>query len=332
MHSLVPSPTDARSESPRDSGPSFAPASHPFAPQVENRLACDIAGPPRIVAFNAKSGAHFDGILRCLRRGVLKSASILLLCEVDSGTRRVHGRRVAADLARELGMSCAYQPQYELRHRDGVPGGWLGVAILSATPVLDASTILVPDPALELMPKPREFKLLRRIGAPVGLRVRVELRGKPFDVAVAHLHSRCAPAGRELQMKAIVAALGNRGPAIIGGDFNTTTTELGSVQAMRDVVVRMLRNPARFRHPQASEPLFDRLREAGFSTDDANAEGRGTFTFSRLVPPLFRPKLDWIALREIQPVDATARVIRAQPTTFSPRVSDHDFVSVDIHV
>lgn len=332
MHLLVPSPTDANADSLRESELSSALASYPFAPQIENRLARDIAGPPRIVAFNAKSGARFDGILRCLHRGVLKSASILLLCEVDSGTHRAHGRRVAADLARELGMSCAYQPQYELRHRDGVPGGWLGVAILCATPIVYASTVLVPDPALALMPKPRAFKLVRRIGAPVGLKARVEIRGKPIDVAVAHLHSRCAPSGRELQMKAIVAALGNRAPAIIGGDFNTTTTELGSVQAMRDVVRQMLRNPGRFRYPQACEPLFDRLREAGFSTDDANAPGRGTFTFSRIVPPLFRPKLDWIALRGIQPVEASARVIRAQPTIFSPRVSDHDFISVDIQM
>jgi hypothetical protein len=43
-----------------------------------------------------------------------------------------------------------------------------------------------------------------------------------------------------------------------------------------------------------------------------------------------RPRLDWIALRELQPIPGSAAVIPARPGFFSERVSDHDFIAVDV--
>ncbi len=120
------------------------------------------------------------------------------------------------------------------------------------------------------------------------------------------------------------------GPAIFGGDLNTTTVELIDPKSARIVLRDMLLNSRRFRHPRKYEPLLARLEAAGLSTRGANAEGRATFTFSRFVPPWMRPKLDWIALRDLKPVDGSACVIRARPGFFAPRVSDHDFISVDV--
>ena len=297
-------------------------------PQIKNLAPRRIEGPIRVVAFNAQSGSRFDGILRCLRRAPLAQASLVLLCEVDLQTRRANGRRVAFDLADALGMSCAYQPQYAFRYPGGGEGGSVGVAILCATPIIEASTIIVPEPASALRPRPLALKSLRLVGAPLALRARIRLGPKPIEAAVAHLQRRCPPAGRALQIKAITKALGER--TVLGGDFNTTTTEVSRTETKLSVLRKMIRSPARFRYPQPYEPLFDYLSKAGFSTREANAPGRGTFTFSRFVPPPFRPRLDWIALRGIETVSGSALVVPARSSVFSARVSDHDFIAVDI--
>jgi len=72
--------------------------------------------------------------------------------------------------------------------------------------------------------------------------------------------------------------------------------------------------------------LFERLRETGFKIAGANASGKATFTPSRLVPPIVRPKLDWLALRGLKPLAGSAVVVPARMSFFAPRFSDHDFI------
>ncbi len=116
------------------------------------------------------------------------------------------------------------------------------------------------------------------------------------------------------------------GPIILGGDFNTTTTELGTPSAFAMVAAQIALRPLRFRYPERYEPLFEDLARAGFKTKAANVLGKPTFTFSRAIPPALRPKLDWIALRGLEPEPGSARVIPARASFFGRRVSDHDFV------
>jgi hypothetical protein len=53
---------------------------------------------------------------------------------------------------------------------------------------------------------------------------------------------------------------------------------------------------------------------------------------SRLVPPLWRPKLDWIAARGIRPVKGSAAVVSARTSILGRRVSDHDFVMCEFRL
>jgi hypothetical protein len=99
---------------------------------------------------------------------------------------------------------------------------------------------------------------------------------------------------------------------------------------MAHLVRHLVLNPLRFRRPELHEPLFERLRESGLVIDGANEAGRSTFTFARAIPPFMRPKLDWIAVRDLKPVAGSARVIPARRSFFSPRISDHDFIAVDL--
>src|SRR5258705_4622324 len=70
----------------------------------------------------------------------------------------------------------------------------------------------------------------------------------------------------------------------------------------------MIANPGKFRQPQAYEPLFEHLREHGLEIDGVNVLNRPTFTFSGLIPRSMRPKLDWLAVRELRPIAGTAAV------------------------
>lgn len=305
---------------------------HQFETIIENRPSAGIEGPLRVVAFNMQGGVRFDGIRQCFEREPLKSASVILLCESDLLTRRSGGRRVAHDLANALGMSYAYIPEFGLRSRDGTIGSYLGNAILARVPLHHVSTI--PLPKLTMLTRQFQPSLrgLRREGGPAGLVATIEVCGVPINVCVVHLDSRSAPAGRDQQVAALLEGFPPRGPAIIGGDLNSTTVELVRADALSLVIREMLLNSRRFRWPQEYEPLFERLRSAGFEVRGANAEGIPTFTFSRLVPPWMRPRLDWIALRNLQPVAGSAAVIQARPNFFSQRVSDHDFILTDIKV
>jgi hypothetical protein len=45
-----------------------------------------------------------------------------------------------------------------------------------------------------------------------------------------------------------------------------------------------------------------------------------------------RPKLDWLAIRELRPIAGTAAVITPRSPSLMRRVSDHDFVTVELEL
>ena len=303
-------------------------ARHRFDPVVTNRPARELRPPFRIVAFNARGGGGIDGILTCLTRPPLANAAVILLCEADSGLKRTGHHEVAAEVAEKLGLSCAYQPEFGVE-RDGKIIGYMGNAILSAAPIREARAIAMTSPR-GLAWHPRLPRRHRRLGKPSGLAATVNLGGTAVSIGVAHLHSRCVPDERARQVTAYLEQFPAAGPAIFGGDLNTTTTGLADARALAMTAVRMIVNSRRFRHPEPYEPLFDVLRDAGLEVRGANAEGRATFTFTKFVPPWLRPRLDWIALRELRPVKHSAVVVPARTSLPAPRFSDHDFIAVDV--
>jgi endonuclease/exonuclease/phosphatase family metal-dependent hydrolase len=287
-------------------------------------------GPLRVVAFNAQGGTRFQGILRCFAREPLRSAAIILLSEMDLGTSRSGGRKVASELAHRMGMSCAYLPEFGLVRADGTMRAFLGNAILSRLPLENLTVIPLPRVSARFPHIPRSFGRVRREGSQAALIATITVGGNPVYVSVAHLDSRAHPTGRDLQIATMLEGFPSDGPAIFGGDLNTTTVELINPASVRLVLREMLINSKRFRYPHAHEPLLARLATAGFEIRGVNAVGRATFTFARMVPPWMRPKLDWIALRGLEPMPGSAIVVPARPGFFASRVSDHDFIAVDV--
>ncbi len=103
-------------------------------------------------------------------------------------------------------------------------------------------------------------------------------------------------------MATYLASFPAAGRAIFGGDLNSTTTELTSQNLIFATALKMIVNPHRFKAPQPYEPLFERLKEHGLAIEGANVPDRATFTFSGLIPRSMRPKLDWLAVRELRPI------------------------------
>ncbi|MHB8381920.1 MAG: endonuclease/exonuclease/phosphatase family protein [Candidatus Binataceae bacterium] len=297
---------------------------HPHAAIIRNLPARNSGGPIRAVVFNAAGGARHQAIARRLSLPPLKDASIILLCEADWRTARAQRAEVASELARQLGMSMAYQPEFSRPIGSTSNRALMGNAILSSAPLEDVHAITMPDPY------PKDARHLRQgyVGGFAGLAARARFGTRSIWIGVAHLHSRCAPAGRAAQMAAYLNGFPKDGPAIIGGDLNSTTSDLLSPASFARVFAAMLLNPQRFKNPQPYEPLFERMAAAGFEIDGANAPGRPTFTFSRMIPPFFRPRLDWIGLRGIRAAAGSAQVVASRRTFGARRFSDHDFITV----
>lgn len=304
---------------------------HPNAPVVRNvgvQSARVRNGPLRVVEFNAAGGARLDEIVRRISLPPLRDPSIILLCEADWRTPRSRRREVAPELASRLGMNMAYLPEFSRSSGGANNRICMGNAILSSAPLEEVRAIPMPDP------QPEKADRLRHgwTGGFAGLAARATFGGGSIWIGVMHLHSRCAPAGRAAQMGAFLGGFPKDGPAIIGGDLNSTTVELIKPASLPRAFATMLVTPWRFKNPQRYEPMFERIAAAGFEIEGANAMGRPTFTFSRMIPALLRPRLDWIALRGVRPAADSAQVVAARESFAARRFSDHDFITVAIEL
>jgi endonuclease/exonuclease/phosphatase family metal-dependent hydrolase len=280
----------------------------------------------KVVAFNAKGCADPHAVADRLRRPPLAGAAIILLSEADWGLRRSRGRESPAELAELLAMSFVYAPEFAFG-RDQRFNAFFGNAILSAQPLENVR--IVPLEMYFDWTKRRRWRSTARVklGQRGGVAAEINLGGRSVTVALAHLENRVGPAGRAHQMSQFVGVLGRDKPALIGGDFNTTTVNLEDGHECAAVLARLPIHPRRLRAPQQYEPLFEVLEREGFDYRQANVPLAPTFTPSGLVPRFLRAKLDWIASRGLRAVAGSAHVAAARRGL--KRFSDHDFVVCD---
>ena len=278
--------------------------------QVEDSL--------RVVAFNAKGGRHLDSVRRCLARPPLAGANVILLCDADWNHPRSGFKKVAADLAAALELSFAFAP----KHRDE-PGSYSGNAILCSQPLLGVVAVSLSKPHCA-------SAMLGKVGEPHGLLAAAVFKGRLINLGVAHLTARWNPAGRKRQMADFITAAPANGPILIGGDFNTTTIDLSRPNTLLQGLGEVISKPGRFRYPELYEPLLRHLEETGFEVQAFNALRKPTFTFARAIPTVLRPKLDWLAARQLSPVPGSASVVAARRSVFGRRFSDHDFIMCEV--
>lgn len=156
----------------------------------------------RVVSSNIRHGVGMDGKLDLERAaGVLRrlEPDLVALQEVDENCRRSGGVDQAAALGKALGME----------HRFGefmaYDGGRYGLAVLSRFPIKAT----------------RRHELPRGAEPRCALEVEVEVPGLGQPVSFTCVHNDWTKEElRVAQMRALVAALGERRPAIVAGDYN----------------------------------------------------------------------------------------------------------------
>ncbi len=320
----------------------------------------------RVVAWNLERGIEFEGQLEALRsHPYLRSADVYLITETDIGMARSQNRNVARDLARGLGLDYAFAPCYlNLSKGAGVESeadganelGLHGNAILSRYPIHSAWSIPIGNGRDKM--RGRE----KRLGQQVAVAAQIALPGLELTACSVHLDAQSSQAHRGNQMRAVIAGLPEHGPAVIGGDWNTTTFDSSSAaMAIAGFWLRVLlgtRNTIRnhFLRPynRFERGLFRLLEESGFNWRDANALDIRTtsydvedakthqnlrewvpawcFDFIRWALREFDGqcplKIDWFAVRDMTASDPVVlhefREGRSQP------LSDHDAIGVEV--
>ncbi|SRR5579875_306173 len=297
----------------------------PFAPIVENRVERTPAIPFKVVALNARGCPEPEVVARLMRQPPLSGAAIILLSEADWGLRRSRGRHTAKELAQLLEMSFAFGPEFAFRRDENRFTSFFGNAILSAVPVDNVRVVQLPM-YYDYTNRPH-WKLAPggvRVARRAAISVDIKLGGRRLTVALAHLENRTQPRDRARQIAVLVEQMPKGGPALIGGDFNTTTIDVRSWRNRAILGMRLALEPYRLRLPQRHEPLFEVLERAGFELGAANVPLAPTFTPIGLVPRFLRAKLDWLGLRKLTAVPGSARVVPARLNL--RRISDHDAI------
>jgi endonuclease/exonuclease/phosphatase family metal-dependent hydrolase len=181
----------------------------------------------RFLAWNLERGIQFDGQLEALRsHEYLKSCDVLLLTETDVGMARSANRRVAQDLARELGMYYAFAPCYlNLAKGAGVENevadqnelGLHGNAILSRYPLGNVRAVHLKNG------KDKMAGREKRLGRQTALLADVAFPDGTVTAVAVHLDAQSSQRHRRDQMRDVLDSLPEGTRAVIGGDWNTTT-------------------------------------------------------------------------------------------------------------
>ena len=320
----------------------------------------------RIAAWNLERGIHYDGQLEAFQQDpYLSQADVLLLTETDVGMARSGNRNIARDLARELGLHYAFSPCYiNLAKGSGVEfdaageneSGLHGNAILSRYPLSNVRSVFLKNGKDKM--KGRE----KRLGQQTAVVAEVEFPDQPATVVAVHLDANSSQQHRADQMADVFAAIAGRSPAIIGGDWNTTTFNSSSAtMAILGFWLRVFMGPNNvitnhYLHPynKFEAKLFNLLEDAGFDYRSANSIGERTTSYDvddakthknlrEWVPawcfafirwalrhhdgkcPL---KIDWLAVKGFAAHDP--RVLHQFREGRNPPLSDHDPIGVDV--
>jgi hypothetical protein len=292
---------------------------------------------------------------------------VLLLTETDVGMARSANRAVAQELARELRMHFAFAPCYlnlskgaglEL-HADGENAlGLHGNAILSRYPLRNVRPVALRNGKDKM--KGRE----KRLGRQTAILAEVVFPNYRLQVASVHLDAQSSQRHRRDQMRDVANAMQGPGPAMIGGDWNTTTYNSSSaLRAILGFWLRVFLGPDNvirnhYLHPYRhfERELFALLESRGFDYRNANVLGERTtgydvtdvkthknlrewvpawcFAFIRWALrnhngqcPL---KIDWFATREVH--CENPEVVHDLREGREVPLSDHDAIAVDVVV
>jgi endonuclease/exonuclease/phosphatase family metal-dependent hydrolase len=171
------------------------------------------ATPVRVMVYNIHAGKDAAGVDNLERVAELirrTSADIVLLQEVDRGTRRSSGVDQPAVLAQRTGLHVSFGKSLAYQ------GGDYGIAVLSRWPIVAQNTLpLVLDPPQERAGGSYEPR--------VALRATVTTPMGELTIINTHLDASREDRWRRQEIaRVLTIADSARGVLIVGGDFNST--------------------------------------------------------------------------------------------------------------
>jgi endonuclease/exonuclease/phosphatase family metal-dependent hydrolase len=206
--------------------------------------------PLRVATYNVHYGYDTDWHLSLEEQAQTieaSGASVVMLQEVDTGRPTSYMIDDAYWLAQRLNMNAVYLPTIE---------HLTGIGLLARYPVLDSETLLLPSN-------------LEQTGI---IWAKLEVGGTPVNAFAVWLGLE--PEERARQLDAALPFIATHpGPAVFGGDFNSTP----------------------------DSPVYERIHDAGF-VDPFIALGLGSPPTDPAINPTKR--IDFVWLRNLAPVDA----------------------------
>jgi endonuclease/exonuclease/phosphatase family metal-dependent hydrolase len=248
----------------------------------------------RTVAWNIERGMRLDGIIHHLEKHPqMIDADVLLLSELDWGMARTGNRFVAREIASSLGMNYAFSPCYvALTKGAGIEkqaGGeneesLHGNALLSRFPIRRAHSLALPNG------KDKMKGAEKRIGSQRAVIADIEHPLGAFRAVSLHLDAHSSQRHRCLQMLQLLDhmdSLEPRLPALIGGDWNTTTHDasraLYSILGYCRRVLMGVRNVVRNHYPYPERwferRLFNEIESRGYRYREFNIPGECTLHY-----------------------------------------------------
>ncbi len=335
---------------------SFSPGPAPARPRY------------RFLAWNLERGIELDRQIQALRtHPYLSTADVLMLTETDVGMARSGNRAVAREIAQALGMHYAFIPSYiNLSKGAGIEYfasgentlGLHGNALLSRYPFSRVWPIQLENG------KDKMTGREKRLGLKQALAAEIEFPNARLIAVTTHLDAQSTRRHRHDQIQDVIDGIGDDGPAVIGGDWNTSTYNsshalpaiLGFWRRVLMGVDHVIRS--HYLHPEArfERELFHLLERRGFDYRRSNVLGEPTLSYDiadlrtrrslgEWVPgwcfafirwalrnhggrcPL---KLDWFATRDLSARNPV--VIREYRDNGERPLSDHEAIGVDIAV
>lgn len=321
----------------------------------------------RFLAWNIERGRQYDAQVRAFKQHpYLRECDVILITEADAGMARSDNRMVAESLAQELGMQQVFSPCYlALGMGSGIERdiqgsnafGLHGNAILSRYPMRDIRVIPLKNGVDKMAHREK------RIGRQVAIAATIDFPNLSVDAVTVHLDAQSTQRHRAEQLREILTRV-KPGPAILGGDWNTSTYNSSSAfMAIMGFWLRVFMGPGNvirnhYLHPERwfERRIFRALERNGYEYSQSNVMGERTAYYDMLSPAAVRNlgewvphwcfafirwalrnhggrcplKLDWFATRGLRPERPV--VPHEFREGLEVPMSDHDPVGVDIRV
>jgi len=274
-------------------------------PEIERTLSFVLTGtstsppPPtksviRVTSWNIERGVELDGIIEVLAtHPIISKSDVLILTELDYGMARSGNRKVPVEIARALNLNYAFAPSYlNLDKGSGLESesagnndqGIHGNALFSRYPLTKVGSIPLPNGKDKMRGKEK------RLGSQAAVAAIVEHPLGSFRAVSVHLDAHSTQKHRMRQMRIVIEALKQRSPhlpALIGGDWNTSTynsrnalfTILGYVRRVLMGIRNVIQNHFPYPDRWFERHLFRELEQQGFNYKDLNAPGACTLHY-----------------------------------------------------